>query len=914
MSGPTVPRSLPYRLLLLAYPRRFRQRHGDHLLELCAQVYGEEQAARGFRLWRKVAADALVHGLAARWEARGSRRASPGRNPLAPPRSVEHATGGPHVYLEQIFRDVRHAARSLIRNPGFTVAAVATLTVSIGANTAIFSLVHSVVMQPLPFDDPDRIVRIYGSDLQEGDRYGQVSFPNIDDVRRQAQSFTAVSMVETRLPIWLNDTGAKRLALRYVHADYFEALGVVPQLGRAFTQADEGPESSASVALRHRTWVREFGADPEVIGQTINLSGRLYRVIAVLPATYDEVRLDFEGIEPDLYRPWPIVLEDSFRSGRSMAAMGRIRPDVSLEAAQAEVDAIYAGLTELYPDDNAGNGLTLVPLRESLVREFRPALMLLWGAVGILLLIGCVNIANLMLVRSGMRGDEAAIRAALGAGRGQIVRRFLAEGILLGLAGGVLGLVFARLCTRFLLTLASDVVPRVSEIPLDTTLLVFALGVSVLTGVVFGLVPALRAAPADLGGTLRARSRTATGTAGRRYGVNLLVVAEVALAVVLLTAAGLFVRSFVNLLAIDPGLDAEPVLTARAYPVWRNYADADGNLPDGALETLYGEVFRKIGAHPGVTAVGATTILPMEGGYSCDGFRPLDRPAPASGEGDCAETRTVIGSYFEAMGMTLVSGRFLDERDRGDSRPVVVINEALATRFWPGSNPVGQLLSSTHGEEMEREIVGVVANVRQFGPGVEAPMALYLPYGQDPWTPVSFAIVARTEGTAGDVAAGIRAAIREVDKDLALDPVVPMRQVVAGSIAPERFRTLLLGLFAGTAILLAIMGLYGVLASAVGQRTREIGVRSALGARPADLFALVVRNGLGLAAIGLAIGWAGAIATGRLLTRFLSGVTAGDPLTMAGVSALVLVVALWASWLPARRAARVPPAIALRAD
>jgi putative ABC transport system permease protein len=899
----------PYRLLLLAFPRRFRRRHGAQLLMLYRDMCAPAAREGGFRLWRKVAADAVVEGLAARWEQfrRSLRRGSrPRRRSSSPP--FGSPKGSPSMYLEQIWQDLRIAARGLARSPGFAAVAILTLGLSIGANTAIFGLVNAVLLRPLPFPEPQQLVRIYGTDLEEGDRYGQVSLPDIIDLRAQSRSFAAISMVDSREPILMSEGGAERVTMRYVHAGYFPLLGVEPALGRLFTAGEEGPESSLVVVITDGLWRRAFGGDPTVIDRPVVLDGRPFRIIGVLPAWYDDVRLDFEGEEAQIYRPWPLVTEDSYRSGRSMVAIGRLAPGVSVREAQSEVDAIYAGLIELYPDDDTGNGLALVPLRDALVGAARPALLMLWGAVGMVLLIGCVNLANLLLARAAGRSREVAVRAALGAGRGRIVRQLLAESLLIGLTGGVLGIVFAALGVKVLLVLAGDIVPRVRDVPVDPAMVGFAALLALLTAMLFGLAPALRAGAT--GGPAQALEGDGRGaTAGRRgrRSRNALVVAEVALAVVLLAGAGLFARSFANLLRVDSGVDADGVLTTTLYPVWRHYADADGDLPDGAIEGLYREILDHVVARPGVVAAGVTSILPMNKSFSCDGFWPDDRPMPPAGEIPCAETRVVLGDYLATMGIRILQGRALDPRDRADGQPVALINEALAKRYWPGQDAVGKSIISVHGA-MPREVVGIVEDVHEFGPAQAAPLQIYIAYPQDPWGVISMTLAVRGSGSP----ATIRDAVREVDPDIAVDDIVPMGEVVSGSISAERFRTLLLGLFAGTAVLLAVIGLYGVLATIVASRSREMGIRAALGARPAGLFALVVGEGMGLAALGLAAGLLAALAAGRFFTGFLFEITPVDSVTYLGVAALVLAVAFAASALPARRATRIDPCEALR--
>jgi putative ABC transport system permease protein len=905
---------LLHRLLLLPYPRRFRQRHGADLLALYQDTFATGSGRRrGPRFWARAGLDAVVHGFAARWDERkrgrrqlpagDSRRSGRGGGPsFVSPSAGRH--GSP---VERLKLDFRYGLRALMRAPGFTLVATLTLALAIGANTAIFSLVHAVLLRPLPFDEPNRIVRIYGSSLAEsGRRYSQVSFPNLVDVADQATTFEAISVVDSSQPILVVDGSAQRLRSRYVMASYFPMLGVEPIVGRGFLPEEEGPDNGRVVLLTHGLWQRQFGSDPGVVGRTINLSGYPNTIVGVLPAYYEEARLEFESVDPEIYRLWPYRLEDRpYRSGRSMAAMGKLRDGVSLAAAQAEVDAIFARLAEQYPEANAQRGMTLVPMQESMVREVRLPLLLLLASVALVLLIGCANVANLLLARGQGRQQELAIRTALGASRRRLLVQLLTENFLLASFGGGIGLLLALATRSSLVALAGDTLPRIRTIPFDPAVLLACACLVLFTATVFGVVPAMRTARGDLAERLKAASVNTSAGRVRRDAARWLVVAEVALAMTLLAGAALMLRSFAEVLADDPGFDPESVVAAQLVPIGASYSESE------SAEALYQDLLAEVGGLPGIDRVGIINILPMGSNYSCDGVWPDDRPAPSPGEDVCAETRAVVGDYFGTMGIPVHSGRGIDDRDTSDSPPVVVISESVARLFWPGQNAVGKTLTSVHGE-MPREIVGVVGDSLHFGLGTEVPLQIYIPVRQEPWGWASLSVVARTGSDPAASIPAMRAAVRRVDAEIAVPRIAPMGAWVAESVTEERFRSLLLGLFAATAVLLAAIGLYGVLATAVGQRRHEIGIRISLGATTRQILHLIIGEGIVLAAVGLVLGLAFSLAAGTVLRGLLYGVTSTDVPTLAAAVLLLVGVAFLACWLPARRAARVDPLIALR--
>jgi putative ABC transport system permease protein len=802
--------------------------------------------------------------------------------------------------------ELLHALRALRRAPGFATAAILTLALGIGANTAIFSVVNGVLLRPLPFPDDDRLVWVWGrSPLRE---YSNLSFPDFVDFREQVGAFERLSAVTAFTPL-VNLTAGDRpeqVQGTLVAADFFETLGVRPALGRGLGPGDERVALPAAAVLSHDLWRRRFGADPAVVGRSVGLDGRSVTVVGVMPPGF---RFP-SGAE--IWLPAPALAAGmQVRRAHFMGGIGRLRPGVSLQETQAEAAAVAARLAALHPDSNTGWSVRLAPLRESIVGDTRPALLLLMAAVGFVLLIACANVANLLLARGAARARELSIRAALGAGRGRLLGQSLLESGLLALGGGALGVLLAAWGVDALRSLAPADLPRIEEVTLDGAILGYALLASLLAAALSGLPFALQAARADLHGALREGGH-APAVAVRRRLRSALVVSEVALSVVLLAGAGLLIRSFSRLTRVDPGFETGGTATARIQLVESRYGEP------GRRAALVDELLRRLAALPGVEAAGAATELPLSG-QNNDTYFVIEGQAPAGPGGTLdANMRRVSPGYFRALGVPLLRGRGLSERDRAGAPGAVVVNEPFAHSYFPDGEPLGRRLVIDLGQPFPAEIVGVVGGMRHHAMESAAPPEMYLAYAQAPASWLNLVVRGRGAG-AGDhsgaepaIAAEVRATLAAIDPEQPVGPFRPMETLVASSLAPSRFRTLLLGTFAAMALVLAAIGLHGVLAFLVSRRTREIGIRMALGARRADIVALVLEEGARLVLPGLALGLVGAVVLGRALSSLLFGVGPLDPATFCLIPAVLALVAGVASYLPARRAARVDPAVALR--
>ncbi|MFL6528267.1 MAG: ABC transporter permease [Chthoniobacterales bacterium] len=819
--------------------------------------------------------------------------------------------------------DIRFGIRQLLKNPGFTIIAVLTLAIGIGANTAIFSVVNALLLKPLPFPQPQQLVAVGMTDTRQKDRtdLGSLSYPDFFDFREQNRSFSSAALYRTRSIALTGDGGASSTAATKVSAEFFDVLGVQPMIGRGFNREDElggGGPGGFKVVISYDFWRKEFGGDKNVVGRTIDLDRRHYTVIGVMPQGFQfpiqADPVDFyitiaedatipDGSPPDS-KP-----QTQERGNHSLEAVGRLKPGVTIEQGQADLGAIASHLQQQYPDSNTHFGVLLKPLREELVGDVRTALYVLFGAVVCVLLIANANVANLLLARASVRGKEIALRAAVGASRARIIRQLLTESVLLAAIGGLLGLLVAEWGTDQLIRAVPQNIPRISNIQLDSAVLLFTLLVSLITGVVFGLVPAWQASHVDLNSSLKAGRRTGGGGENKGRLRNGLVVAEVALALVLLVCAGLLIQSFDRLGHVQMGIRTERLLTARI------------SLPDAAypknedVTAFYDQLLQRVRTLPGVESASAIIPLPLSGSNMVTSFDNADHPLP-EGQRPGAPVRIIGTDYFKTAGIPLRAGRVFDERDQFKSAPVVLVNERFAQKYFPGENAVGKRIQpgfSAEGPEKMREIVGVVGNVKHLSLRNEDSPEMYLPRTQIP-----FGIMSLVLRTSVSNPSALTSAIR---KELsAIDPAIPLTNVkvfdeyVSRSLARPRFNALLLSIFAGTALLLTAIGIYGVMAYSVAQRTNEIGIRIALGAAKSNIFRLVVGQAMTLVAISVVIGVAGAFAATRLLSSLLFGVSANDPLTFAAIVVLISAVAFIAAWLPARRAASVDPVIALRAE
>ena len=809
--------------------------------------------------------------------------------------------------MDQLLQDLKFAVRSLSARPGFTAIALLALAVGIGANSAIFSVVHAVLIRPLPFAEPDRLVMIWHDYTESNLPKASISVPSYLEYRDHMQAFEQVAAAT---PWSANLTGSgdpERVQGMLVTANFLRTLGVGPAAGRDFLPEEDRPGANRVVILGHGLWERRFASDRSIVGRTVALNGEEHTVVGVLPA----------GIAPlrpaDLYKP--IAFTDAQRAPSNhgnefLLNVARLRAGATLERARAEMDALAARLREQYYDQ--GWRVSIVPLRDETVGDVRPALLILMTAVGCVLLITCANVANLLLARATARRREIALRAALGAGRWRLVRQLLTESVLLAVAGGALGLLLAVWGIRAIVAAAPDEAARAlqagSRLGVDPTVLLFTLLVSVLTGLLFGTAPAARLSRTDLNETLKEGSRgQGIGARGHRL-LGGLVVVQVALALVLLVGAGLLVRSFTRLRRVDPGFRAENLLTFQVtLPTGRYDSDLQ-------VRGFFDALLPRLRSLPGVRQAAAVSNLPMSGdnagaSFAIEGVR--EEPHQPGPHGD---SHVVTDGYFATLGIPVLRGRGFDGQDGPDSTPAAVVDQVLADRYWPGQDPLGHRLAFAFEGSPEkpiwRTIVGVVGHVKKYGLDGRVKEQYYTPAGQRPRR--SMVLALRTAGDPRAMIAAVRAAVRGLDPDLPLFRVAPMEQVVDDTLKTRRFVLLLLGLFASVALTLAAVGLYGVLAYAVGQRRHEIGVRMALGAEARSVVRMVVGQGMTLCAAGLLLGALGAVAATRFLSSLLFSVSATDPGTFAAVPLGLALVALLACWIPARRAARVDPAVALR--
>jgi putative ABC transport system permease protein len=806
-----------------------------------------------------------------------------------------------------MLQDARYGLRMLWKSPGFTLVAVPSLALGIGANTVVFSVVNAVLLKSLPYQDPQSIVLVWGDIRTLDDHRNQVSATDVADWRAENHVFEDVTTYGDWRPLLSEGAGdPERLPAAQVGDGFFKVMRGQPLLGRTFLPEEQEEGKDSIVVLGYGLWQRRFGGDPSVVGKSINLSGRPHTVVGVMPQDFTSLPAGLLEASAELYRPVAEPPQETERGSRHLRAIARLKDGVSLEQAQSEMSLIASRIAAEHPAENTNYGVRLVSLREDLVGKLRPALLMLFGAVAFVLLIACANVGNLLLARSSSRQREIAIRAALGAGRARIVRQLLTESVLLAVVGGCLGLLAATWGTSLIEGIGAQLIPWLGHIETDARILAFTLAMSVVTGVVFGLAPAWRASRPDLNESLKEGARSGAGASRSRMR-NALVVAEVALSLVLLVCAGLLVKSVMRLRGVDAGFKPDHLATMNVWLPSVKY-------PKGAdRHNFYSRLVERVEALPGVEAAGVTTVLPVAGNF--DGRTvELEGRSYGAGERSEVENYAVSPDYLRAMSIRLLRGRLLTDGDTADSQPVALVSETMARRLWGDVDPLGKRIryytSDPKIESPWRTVVGVVADVRLRSLDAGGGMGFYVPEAQTPNSAMTLAV--RTAGEPAGIVPAVRGEIRSIDKDLAVFNVKTMDEWVGESILLRRFSMMMLGAFAGLALLLASVGIYGVISYTISQRTHEIGVRMALGAQPADILRMVVRQGMGLTLLGVALGLLGALALTRVMSGLLFEVSPTDPAIFAGISALLASVALLACLVPARRAIKVDPMIALR--
>jgi len=804
--------------------------------------------------------------------------------------------------MDQLIQDIRYAFRMMFKNPGFTFVALITLALGIGANTAIFSLVNGLLLRPLPYGNPDRIVMVWQDYRERNGRDKEWTSPDtFFDWRDQNHSFESISVIDGWLPTILGGE-PEQIPGATVTYNMFSVLGVSPAIGRTFVAEEDKPNGRKVVILSDGLWKRKFAGDRNVIGKDILINGEKYSVIGVMPPKFEF------PMEPAAQIWTPMQVDSTNSCGRdciTLRSIARLKPGITLAQAKSDMNLVAQRLQQQYPEQYRKVGITLTPLQEELTEEIRPALLVLLAAVGLVLLITCANVANLLLVRASGRKSEIAIRSALGAGKSRLRRQLITENMLLALIGGALGIFVGVIGIDILIKLLPEdlSIIGIRNVSIDLRVLIFTLGISLATGLIFGLLPLLQFTDPKIGESLKEGGRNRLGTGNSKIR-SFLVVSEVAFALMLLIGAALLMKSFLRLMNVNPGFESQNVLTMQL------------NLPDTRyaeqvqIRDFYSQLLEKLKSLPGVINAGTTNALPLGGSYTDTTFL-IEGQSPEGRKDQSVWFQLISDQYLQTMGIRLLKGRYFTDRDNFDAPRVVIVTESFAHRYFPDGNAIGKRLNFNNPEKpVWREIVGVASDVKQFGLNKEVPVAIYLHQKQSASPFVTLAV--RTSKNPLNLASEIRSQVWSIDKNLAVSNVQTMEQVVVKTVNTPRITLSLIGAFAAAALLLAALGLYGVVSYSAAQRTNEIGIRMALGARENDVLKMVVGQGMTLAAIGVVIGLIGAYALTHLMSKLLFGVSATDPLIFVTIAGLLSLIALIASYIPAHRASKIDPVIALR--
>ncbi len=810
--------------------------------------------------------------------------------------------------MQTLLRDLRYAIRMLLKTPSFTAVAVLSIALGIGANTAVFSVVNAVLLKSLPYKDPETLMLVWGSGLQDGRlrNRDQVSATDVADFRHQTTAFEDVATYTGWNPIMSGSGSAERVPAIQVGDGFFKVMKGTPMLGRVFTAEEQQDGKDFVIVLSYGLWQRRFGSDPAIVGKQVLLNSRPYIIVGVMGPDFRALPSTLVTPEGQFYRPVAETYSDSKRSERHLRAIARLKPGVTTQQAQTELSLIAQRLEQQHPETNKGRGVHIASITEDTVGDASRALWMIFGAVGFVLLVACANVANLLLARASGRQKEITIRSAIGAGRGRLIRQLLTESLLLSIVGGTLGLFIAIWGTSMIERIGSRINPVFNGFHIDLRVLAFTFGLTLLTGLLFGVAPALQMSRPNLVESLKDVGRGVGGSAKGNRLRSALVVTEVAMTLVLLVAAGLLVRTIIRLGNVDKGFNSHNVLTMNIGLPSLKYPK-----PENVI-AFYKQATERIAGVPGVSAAGITSVLPLSDNFDGRGLAVEDYPKPR-GEEISVDLYVVTPGYLRAMETPVLHGRTLTDQDNVDAMKVALINQTMANQLWPNQNPIGKRIrfpDSDLNPLRWRTIVGVVSDVSQYALDQKPPMQMYLPHEQ---FPTSFnTIVVKTAGNPDEKFASVRSAILSVDSDQAVYNVATLEELQSNSILLRSFFMLLLMTFAVLALLLAVVGIYGVMSYAVTQRTQEIGIRMALGAGAGDVLKLILRNGMALTAGGVIIGLAGAFVLTRLLAVLLFGVRPTDALTFVTVSFTLVAAALAACYLPARRAAKVDPLVALR--